>query len=639
MMIEPLTVRVERIRGQNVMPIPLPVPDGGGAPGTGYDKGLILGLEQWLQAEWCGGGMLRVTVTDSTTPKPETMQWTFVSNVPEKTPPPLVGHAPEPIAKSVPQQPQPMQVPMAPPTMNYYPNGLPPGVPPAPTSPAPTAQPAYWYPPPAPQYAQGYQNPAMYNPGWAAQQQLAQAQQTNVAQSRTHELEAQIAGMQKQLAERDYNAKLEAEKHANDLRFKRIEDGFGSFVGEIKNLVQTLATPKPAGESPEIAALKAALEEQKAATARAEADRRDRELRDEMRRQQEQSLQVQREMTARFESIIAQINAKPTGPDPLIAFMQENMRIQNEVAKEAQRNGSDILTKIQPYMMTPRDLIAMQRDTALTSEERASQMGRAYGEMMNIQTRMMEQLANLQPGGKSGLDLVDGMAEKVAGWMETWSKGKAGVERAQLQAQAAQADAQARAIEAQSAAVRAQYAAAGRSGLGEVTTEAPQPSNVVRMPPRPVPTPAPTPQPVADPNEPRRGGRTDAEWFGPALDDVKKLRDGVKRALESVSMTDAQGKHAPRMTPEGLVDGIVPEQVALYVNQASAMTKSMGVAIPAMIDLYEQLMYADFVEILLGADVPQAYKDEVIRYLASDGTEDEDEDEGDEDDGDDQRAG
>lgn len=89
---EPLTLRVEKIKGNTPTGIPLP-PKDGYPPGAGWGRDEILKLEDWLVTQWSGGGYYRIAVTDT---NGQTMKWEVAYDprtYPEKVPPSLESAA------------------------------------------------------------------------------------------------------------------------------------------------------------------------------------------------------------------------------------------------------------------------------------------------------------------------------------------------------------------------------------------------------------------------------------------------------------------------------------------------------------------------------------------------------------------
>jgi hypothetical protein len=88
---EPLTVRVEKMRGNVRQPIELPAKgseqQGFSPPGVNWTRDEVLGLENFILTKWAGGGYYEFTVTDA---KGERMTWQGVWDprlYPEKVPP------------------------------------------------------------------------------------------------------------------------------------------------------------------------------------------------------------------------------------------------------------------------------------------------------------------------------------------------------------------------------------------------------------------------------------------------------------------------------------------------------------------------------------------------------------------------
>ncbi|MDB4955851.1 MAG: hypothetical protein JWO36_3420, partial [Myxococcales bacterium] len=203
---EPLTVRVEKMRGNVRQPIELPAKgseqQGFSPPGTNWTRDEVLQLENFILTKWAGGGYYEFTVTDA---KGETMRWQGVWDprmYPEKVPPntaeaALVGAATNVQQVSgpanIPQNAQPLGMNQ---TSGWPPNGAqlgygnPPhsgpvmGQQPAPQMPQPqsppmwaagpqpwpgnTMQPGPWGYPQQPQPYNGYPPPGYAPPGYGA---------------------------------------------------------------------------------------------------------------------------------------------------------------------------------------------------------------------------------------------------------------------------------------------------------------------------------------------------------------------------------------------------------------------------------------------------------------------------------------
>ncbi len=614
-MLEPFSVRVERIKGNTRSPIPMPMPPDGGPSGSGFDKVLVMGLEQWLFTEWCGGGMLRITVTDSDQPKPQQMAWTVVSDVPERVPPPLAAASqPSPgavAAAAVRQQQQGV-------FMSSFPNGLPGGV----------------MIPPQPQFQQGYPQPQQWT-GQPQQPQMIGVPAGWMPQQPSNEL-AEMRAALTQANERSLKLQHENERArettANNERMSRLETSIAKLAEAM-----TTASAAPA-KSPELEAMREAnrllTEKFERAEREAAADRREQAMRDAMR---EQAANTQRLIEGMQAQLAASLANK--GPDPMLTMMLESNRLQAETAKENAREQTKALEKVTSMVMSPMDLARFMKDSQQSVDQTAGQITRAMSDVIGVQTQVMRGMAESQggQGGKGIADVVDGAFDRFGAFAQQWTKGKAATEKAQHDAQAAVATAQAQAMQAQASVINAQHRGAAQpivepappaptpvvinpnAGLGGPAVRPGPVLHVVPNPNGPIPVNG---TPVAQPK--RIGGRTDEEWFGPLHANVVELRAEVAKAIESVNMTP------PRLDANGQIVGATPDIVANAVMQASQMAHGAGMPIPAMIDLLDQGRFADFMDLLL-PDVGQGFRDNVIQMLAADGGtdtgEDDDEDE------------
>jgi len=182
---EPITVRVEKMRGNVRQPIELPAKGdqqtGFQPPGVGWSRDEVLNLENFVLTKWAGGGYYEFTVTDA---KNERMTWTGVWDprlYPEKIPPntaeaAFVGAVPTaPVAG--PQQVPPAAQPFGSAAQSGWPGSFAAGYNNPPFS-GPTMTPA---PPPPPQMpsqappmwsgGQGPQGPWSQQGPWGSQQQ------------------------------------------------------------------------------------------------------------------------------------------------------------------------------------------------------------------------------------------------------------------------------------------------------------------------------------------------------------------------------------------------------------------------------------------------------------------------------------
>lgn len=605
-MTEPLSVRVEKMKGNVRTPIPLPPGADGSQQGTNWSKADVNGLEQWLVTDWAGGGHYLITVSDSTLPTPTKMDWAVFyapAEYPEKIPPTLSAAAqPERVASTPAPQVRPMS--------NFsYPSAFPNGLPavqaaqPAPVAPAPAPAPqAYYaapaYAPPAPSWRDRLSEPS--NSANAA----AEAERRRL-EEQVREMQAQVARAREEQIQAQHKAELERAEQRMRAEQAALREQFDGLKGTIAQLAQTLtasATAKPAGPDPEVLALR---EEIRAQRERAEQERRDREMRDLIQRQQDET----RRQAEQFQLQLAQLQTK--APDPLLAFMQENARQQADAAKEQARSQQAQMERLQSFMMNPRDIMAMSRESSNGIDQVTRQITGAYQDILQMQRQAVEMTLQLASPSEGIGTVVDKNLDRLAGLADRYfgNKTREAVEAQRSQAQIAAA--QATAMQAQATAMQVQ---AGLSGAA-VPAAAPAPVES-----------APTPELAAPtgPQAPRNLGKTDAEWFGPIIPQVEQLRQGVATYLESIQQKPV------RVDKDGDPEGISSAGAAHSVMMAIGVVVERQLPIPAMQELILTGRVVDFVNVLL-PEAPAPFRDEVIellkKALADDGDEDEDDDE------------
>jgi hypothetical protein len=114
----------------------------------------------------------------------------------------------------------------------------------------------------------------------------------------------------------------------------------------------------------------------------------------------------------------------------------------------------------------------------------------------------------------------------------------------------------------------------------------------------------------------RRLGRTDEQWFGPALGQIQKLRKAVNDYFESISM------NPPRLDDDGDIVGLDPEGVVDVLEQAVNYILGTNIqGVLAVSELYLQKRYAELLDVLLPDNdkVPKSaleqYRADVITLL------------------------
>ncbi len=643
-MTEPFTIRVEKIRGNMRHEVPLPPSENGNPPGEGWSKEQVRGVEQWLVKEWSGGGQYSITIVDSSQP-PLQMEWPAFYNpieFPDRIPPPLAVSSSVPAPAPTHQQQQQARFMTA-----QFNGGM--LLPQAASYPQPQQQPQGFFPP-MPQPT-GYQQPIPqqmpYNPAYDADKRRLEAQ--------LEQMQAQLAQAREQAAQGAFERRAAEMKAESDRRFTELQQ-------LIQQMGQNLVKSQPAHD-PAIDQLREQnrlLQEQmRAAQAETERQRRESELRDMIRTNQEETRRQIEAANARYELLMRETANK--GPDPVVTMFQEQMRMQVESMKEMARTNQAQMDRVQANIMRPQDLLQIVKDSSNGADQVQSQMNRAWQDMFQIQRSLIEQAAQLnQGGGNEVIGLVRDIGGGVQKMVEKYTGGKTKEAVAGLHAQSEMARAQADVIKSNNdrlAAMAQTEARVKQVGPGQQTQAVPvsaAPTNgngngnghANGKPPwvapnHTVPAQAATglngpstvegPAPAPAANQARKiKGRTDVEWFGVLLPKVIELRGGVDRLIESLSM------NPPRMDPANpeAPDGVVPEQTAMAVHQAAMFIMEKQIPIPAMTDLLIQGMVPDFCDVLL-PDAPQAYRDDVAKLLLSIGSEEGDED-SDEDEDDDE---
>jgi hypothetical protein len=649
-MIEPLFVRVEKKKGGTRTPIPLPAGEDGTPQGSNWSKEDVRGIEQWLVNEWSGGGYYVITVTDSTAPSPQKIDWEIYyqpSEYPEKIPPTLAAAVVERPTSPQPQQPQ--QVRMAPSYPSVFPNGFPAGL-----------QPNYPQHQQPQQPQQGYSvstRTGDYGGSFFAAQA---AQQADVDRRRLEdqlkEAQAQVARAREEQLAAQHRQELERMRAESQERMRAEQQAQNDRFSKLEQMIAAMATARPTTD-PAIEQLK---EENRRLAAQAEeqrrereAERRDRETREMIQRQADDTRRLVETMQTQLAAA-----AQNKGPDPIIMMLQENARQQIDAVKEQARQSAAQMTQLSSFMLNPRDIMAMAKESSNGLDQATRSITNTYQDILQMQRAAVEQILQLNSSGggsetialvKEGLERASSFAERFIG-----GKTKEATVAQQTQAQIAQANAAAMQAQAQAmaaqAAMQAQRAreqqqqqasaaqapvapGAGINGANSNVGKPAAPTPVAAVGPNVKPaapaqdvwstTPVPPLAIVPEIKVRKHLGRTDEEWFGPILPQVKELRAGVDRFIDSLKQIP------PRLTKDNLVDGVEPGQAADMILQAATEVMRQQIPIPVMVDLLGQGRIADFMDTLL-PDAPQAYRDEVAQMVMKVLTSEDDEEEDDE---------
>lgn len=652
-MAEPLTVRIERQRGNVRQSMPLPRRDGYAVQGQGWSKDEVAELEQWALGSF-GGGTYAFTVTDASEPM-TVMTWAQmwpVDQYPQKIPVALVS-----------DQQMPPSMPDA--SMAPYGGAPPPGwqMPPSP----PTINPSSFGAPMG-----GGSNWPSYSPPawgypWGQQQQGAsapredfrrEAEQARLAQVEMKADLARLADENRRLAaeaakaqqtpREDPALKAQLEREREDRREERHRADLAALEARI-----AAANAKPA-EDPRLAQL---IEDNKRLAAEAkQRDEEHRRERDEERRRAEdrsereaaerrhqESLAAlrseQQAAQSRLETLIA-ANAAPK-TDPLITMVvsmmdrqtaaaaeqarlqadaaKEAARIQADAVKDQSRGQAELVNSLKPFMVAPMEMARMITDASKDQSQFTNTMTRtfadAFGTMRDTYRGMMEAMAG--PSENPALRVIEGAMGSAKEMFERWTGSKAQSEVARMNAQRDIVTAQAQAMRPIMPHEMQQQPVNGNGSTQHAPAAAPTqgwqaPPPVAQQAPQQAGLAGVTPQ--AD-DTLRKGGRTDAQWFGTALPDVLAMREGIIFFIGSISM------NPPRMQPDGRPLGIGPDQAAMLIISAAAQIQRMGVKdVEAFNYLFEQKMYDSLIDIILPEgfvkpELSKGFRDDTLQFL------------------------
>lgn len=404
-MVEPLTVRVEKLRGGAArIPIDLPSRDGM-ASGLGWDVDSVLRIENFLIRE-CpggGGGVYHVTVIDSGQPQ-KRHEWQFLADprlhpeIPPEVPPMFGGPTM--------YQSQP-KVPFTPMAQNpYWPYPQPPQAQPQPQptpapAPAPAAPPpvAVQAPPPSwPWY--GPQTPISRGRSRDDEEDVQQRRRDQEERSqRQKDLEEKLRAAEERLreterarAEADYKAQLDriqqqAAQQAQ-VQQQQAQQQVEMLREELRRMAERVAQP----------AVDPKVEHERAERERAEKER-DRvaaEARAE-RERMERKAELEA-VNARFEKMmeqmarLAEAKQQPSGPDPAMLALQEQIRRQEEQFKAQQEEAR---RERERYEADRRE--AERRETERREREALREEMRRQEQAFKEQLLVMQQNANRGP--------------------------------------------------------------------------------------------------------------------------------------------------------------------------------------------------------------------------------------------------
>jgi hypothetical protein len=620
---EPLTIALVRVRGNNKEPIMLEPREGHHVSNVGWTIAEVQAIDQEV-IDVAGGGVYELQVTDAS-PDPQSTAWTFV----------------------IPVEAYPMKMPRTNPASAAY--GY--GVTSPPASPAGLA--GY------PSYAHAPVHPVHYGAATpiAAPPPPRSAPTVDVAPG--------TYTMQQELHRRDLAIIEERHRHEREL-------------GELRRQVEANRTP--AGLDDRIAAERAAREaaERAAAEARAVAERAlaeaqraaaeaqaraEREAAERRAEERQRALEAQiaedrRRADEKFTQLMAQMAAiaqRPAGPDPMMMLLIENQKATAEAAREAARIAAEterekarvkaetdkevararaeearinsesqnrlierVHTMMAPNQMSPMDAARVVREASQSADQFTKTMVGSMNDMMDIQRNFLANMMQMAPQG-------EGVAGRIVSAIENVAQT---VTQSQAQVAAAQAHAASVAQRAASwqppppvaptGAAAPQPVDGGASGGLNGTNGAPQNGAAA---------PEPQAQPVVDAPAsstdpgPVRNGKTDAQWFGPALPDIQRLREGVTKYLVEVTREEVtidqpkKGEPPTVVGDDGKAVGVSPLLAAQIILMSAAMIEQNKVpGVEAFDYFWKQQMYPALVDIMI-PDAPPAYRTDVLRFM------------------------
>lgn len=645
----PLNVQVMRVRANQREPIPLPVRNGYNASGLGWTHEDLQTLDQEI-LEIAAGGIYEIQVVDSSEPR-QSHKWqvVFPPDVygPSKPPTTMAGYA-NPTAQPQPQ-PQYAPPPAYPPPYAAHPPPYGYGQPPRPPTPIPGAFGYGHHQPPFHAYGQPFPGMSPYGYGQpfpgapfgappsppqpssevdALKNELAQMRLANVqaeAQRKLEEMQAQ------------HRREMESLRRApqNDERVEREREARERAEREAAEATRKAeAAAAEARHQAELAAIKAQIATKPDDTAER---RYEAQLAEERRRFDQMKADADRRFD-QLQAELARLREVPRGPDPFMMMLElrrteadaakETARINAESAKETERlrveqtrmqaeMAAKSLGDLREKIIDPVELARLLHDASKSGDELTRTMIAQFTDIMNLQQQATQSIIGMQPQGEGVAGRVVAIAERVA---DRFTTGDTQVRVAHANAERAKAEA---------AKVQMQSMQPGWQPPPPVVQPGAQPQLNGATTPTVDPAQAPqsaAPQAPSAPSAPvtgvgqassplRAGGKTDDEWFGPALGDVVNLRTGAAMFLDAVAVDP------PKTDKEGNVPGLQPDQAAYGLMVASQEIIKQNAKVMAFEVLWNQQMYAQLIDVLLPDVVTQfgangqTYKAEMFKYL------------------------
>lgn len=627
-MVEPLAVHVMRARGSNKENIPMEVREGQIAGGVGWTIGDVLKIDDEI-IRIAGGGVYEVQVTDASQPV-NALKWSFM----------------------VPPDAYPMRTPSTLTPLPYASGHTPPS----------TWGSPGWSLPPAPSAVPPFNGGAQQLGGWSAggwggPQAVPFGARTAIGGAPPAAAPDTAAAMQL--------TQLNNEIHRRDMM---VLEERHRHEREMDQLQRQAATAQAAAAAPKADPRAEALERQLAEAkhqqaelmARLEREAAERRAKDEReaaeRRSDDRMRQLEAQLAAdraaandKFNALMAQLQAqaaaKPVGPDPMIMMLMESQRAAAETAREQARIEAEttretarlradaeranaqaqieaarisseaqqklvttVQTMMAPNQMSPLDAARMMREATQGSDQFAKTIIGNANDMMEMTRSFMSNMLQMAPQGEGVAGRVVGAIENA---VQTWTQSQAQVETAR-----------AHATRPMPQGPGPQWGPPpggpppGDNLNGPQAQLQPQSSAAPDAPPADVT--------VGDPaaDSTLRNGKTDAQWFGPALRDVNNLREGVLVYLQAAAASEATLRDDIPGEPITIVDpatgkplGVSPLNAARYLVMAANEIRKKNIpGVEAFNYFFEQQMYHALVSIVL-PNAPEEYRNSMLLFL------------------------
>lgn len=547
---EPITVTVHQTINGRPMPMSLPTKPGEDASGTGWTREEVRQLDEFL-VPFFGGGDFRCAATGSNGSQMRWQSYFPIDRYPAKS------MAAAPVAQQV--QPSNGQlgggsVMVVPPTPSYAP-------PPAWMQGAtPIAQPQQ--PTGYPQFAQGYPQ--------------QQQQQGGYSQFPHHDDRVQ--------QEREARLALEA-----DIRRERLENTYTTQLTTLGQEIRTLKESmnvRPAGESPELLALRAEI----ASLQKSHEDDKITQMLREVQTSTQAQITALTQMMQQQQAAVAQAAAiaaaAPKGPDPMLMMMLESTKaqaaaqleiakLQADTQKETARLQAEAAREAARTAIGPREMI----DLVAKMSGGQDQLTAGYTRLLESQAHVFENMLNAQgPQTHPALEMVSQGMQGIMGTAQRYIEMKEKASLGQSQAIAISAQAQA-AIAAQRGLAGAPVPEMAPDGRAPIQTAPPAAAVEVEE----------EGDEEEDDDSPEAMEAMEQALFGPALDAVRRLRAGVKSKILS------------------------PEQAAAALIKGIDHYAKQGQSVQAFA-LWQQGELAKLVQILIPDELP-SYKEQLTGIL------------------------